>query len=275
MKLKKWLLILGFGLIAGIFLYQEMRSQNNDDFKIAVVGDNGIMIRSVSWERKMINELWIEGVVPIWIPEGMGWYESNKIKKLLHQEKKENLAGEIMFYNFGFIPDMVIFGEDLNWLKNTEVIKQWGTGNWLRFIISKSRMMVKRETIKTDLSTENDLLDEIIQRDFADNRLLREDLKLTVFNSGQSSGLAGFISKILEWSGFSVVGIDNYAGEVDKCRVVYGEGVEATYGFKIIKKEFSSCEYQPSQDVNEKEMELYFGDNYSRMLNYPSYVRTF
>jgi len=125
------------------------------------------------------------------------------------------------------------------------------------------------------LSLEKELLKEIMPRDFADNRLLREEIKLTVFNSGQSSGMAGFMAKVLEWSGFSVVGIDNYTGEIGSCQVKYGEGVEGSEGFKMIKKIFNSCEYMADQSVNEKEMELYFGDNYSRMLNYQSYVRSF
>jgi hypothetical protein len=223
----------------------------------------------------MVNELWVDGKVPIWVPEGMGWYESDKIKRLLGQEKKENLAGEVMFYNFGFIPEVVIFGEDESWLQNTQMIGKWGVVSYLRFLMFRSKMMVKSETIRTDLAKEMDVFDEIIQRDFADSRLLGEDLKLTIYNSGQSSGLANFMGRILQWGGFTVVGIDNYTGELDKCKIVYGGGVEGTYGFKIIKKEFGICEYQKSQNVNEKEVELYFGDNYSQMLNYPSYVRTF
>jgi hypothetical protein len=272
MKSKKWLIFLGIGLVVIGLVFREIKSWNDDDFKVAVVGDSGIMMRSISWQRGMVNELWVDGKVPIWVPEGMGWYESEKIRKLLIQEKKENLAGEVMFYNFGFIPDMVIFGDDQNWLQNPGVVEKWGVSSYLRFLMLRSKMMVKSETIKTNLATERDLFNEIIQRDFADSRLLREDLKLTIYNSGQSSGLANFMGRVLEWSGFTVVGIDNYSEDVGKCKILYGEGVEGSYGFKIIKKEFGSCEYQQSQNVNEKEAELYFGDGYSQMLNYPSYI---
>jgi hypothetical protein len=260
-------------LVVVVLLVFKVKSDwNNNDFKMAVVGDNGIMIRSVSWQRGMVNELWIDGKVSVWIPEGMGWYQSDKIGKLLNQEKKVYLANEVMFYNFGFVPDVVIFGNDNNWLTNPEVIRKWGIDGYLRFLWSKPRMMVKRETISDDLTGEVDFLNEIIQRDFADSRILADDLRLTVYNVGQSQGLANFMARILEWSGFEVVGVDNYAGEVaDRCLVSYGNLAESTYGFKIIKSEFGNCRFQNNQELDGKGVELYFGDNYSQMLNYPSY----
>jgi hypothetical protein len=274
MKIKQGLKVLGLLVIVGVIILavREIKKWNNDDFKMAVVGDGGIMIRSVSWQRGMVNELWVNGEVSVWIPRGMGWYQSSTIEKLLSQEKKGYLADEIMFYNFGFVPDLVVLGNDKDWLSNIEVIKRWGVENYLRFLLTKSRMMVKREVIDIVLTKEVDFLNEIIQRDFADSRLLTEDVRLTVYNVGQSQGLANFMARILEWSGFSVVGVDNYAGEVaDSCLINYGEMVDNTYGFKIIKKEFSDCRFQKNQELDPTAVELYFGDSYSQMLNYPSY----
>lgn len=273
MKNRKWWKIWGL-IIIGVAAaaWSGVRGWNNDDFKMAVVGDNGIMIRSVSWQRGMINELWVDGKVPIWVPRGMGWYQADKIGKLLAQEKKEYLTNEVMFYNFGFVPDIVVSGNDDNWPSNVEVIKKWGVEGYLRYLWSKPRMMVKRETISTDLIKEADFLNEIIRRDFADSRLLAEDLRLTVYNVGQSQGLANFMSRILEWSGFEVVGVDNYTGEVtDSCLISYGNSVDSTYGFEVIKKEFGDCRFQKNQELDEMGVELYFGDSYSQMLNYPSY----
>jgi hypothetical protein len=274
MRIKKWIRLAGLAILVGLVVMavKEVKKWNNDDFKMAVVGDNGIMIRSVSWQRGMVNELWIGGQVPVWVPRGMGWYQSDKIGKLLNQEKKEYLADEVMFYNFGFVPDMVVWGNDQKWLSNGQVISEWGVINYLRYLLTKSKMMIKQETIDTDLTKSADFLNEIIPRDFADSRLLTEDLRLTIYNVGQSQGLANFISRILEWSGFAVVGVDNYSGEMTaNCLVSYGQAVGSTYGFKIIKKEFNDCQFQENQDLDEMGMELYFGDSYSQMLNYQSY----
>jgi hypothetical protein len=239
---------------------------------MAVIGDNGIMIRSVSWQRGMVNELWVDGGVSVWVPEGMGWYQSDKIGKLLGEEKKEYLANGVMFYNFGFVPDMVVWGNDNNWLSDIAVIRQWGIESYLRYLLAKPRMMVKQETIDTDLTTEQDFLNEVIQRDFADSRLLGEDLRLTVYNVGQSQGLANFMARILEWSGFEVVGVDNYSGEINgNCSVGYGRATSGTYGMKILKKEFGDCQFSEDQDLDPMAVELYFGDSYSQMLNYQSY----
>lgn len=259
-------------LISGGLIFLGIREISNDDFKIAVVSDDGIMVRSISWQRGMVNELWVDGKVSVWVPRGMGWYQSGKIGKLLEQEKKEYLANEVMFYNFGFVPDIVVWENDKNWLANLTVIKKWGVVNYLHYLISRPRMMVKQEVINSDLASETDLLNQVIQRDFADSRILGEDLRLTVYNVSQSQGLAGFISRILEWNGFEVVGVDNYSGDFsDKCLVNYGEAVEKNYSFKVIQKEFSDCRFQESSELDPLALELYFGDSYSQMLNYPSY----
>jgi hypothetical protein len=152
------------------------------------------------------------------------------------------------------------------------VIADWGVINYLRYILTKSKMMVKQETISTDLKNQTDFLNEIIPRDFADSRLLTEDLRLSIYNVGQSQGLANFMSRILEWSGLTVVGVDNYGGEVTDCLINYGGEVDGTYGFKIIKKEFGDCQFQKNQDLEGMGVEFYFGDGYSQMLNYPSYL---
>lgn len=51
----------------------------------------------------MISELRVEDEVPVWVPEGMGWYRSDKIRRLLTQEKKEALMPKLVFYNFGVV----------------------------------------------------------------------------------------------------------------------------------------------------------------------------
>ena len=254
---------------------REVKKWNDNDFRVATINDSGMVIRSVSWQRGMISELRVEDEVPVWVPEGMGWYRSDKIRRLLTQEKKEALMPKLVFYNFGVVPEVVIMGDDDNWLFSPETIKRWGWANYLRFWLTKSKMMTKTEEITAGLYSDKEKLDEIIQRDMADSKLLKEDLKLSVYNSSQNSGLAGFLGRVLELSGFTVIGVDNYSGEVSNCRILYGDKVEGTYGDGILRKLFKECEYEKDVNVNENEVELYFGDKFSQMLNYPSYVRTF
>ena len=257
-------------VIGGVFINSNYRLTDND-FRVATVDDNGLILRSVSVQRKMINELDIDKGVSVWIPYGMGWYQSDKVKKILDQEKKQDLASDIFFYNFGFVPDIVIFNNSDNWDSDWQVIKKWGWANYLRYRLVNSNIMIKKESVKEDLLKSNDFLNEIIPRDLADSRLLREDLRISIYNLGESDGLANFMSKILEWSGLTVVGIDNLPENVDNCLVSYGEETENTYGFKTLKNKFGICKFEKNMSLGKGEVELYFGDKYSQMLNYQSY----
>lgn len=249
----------------------EIRKNNDSDFKVVTVDDSGIVIRSVSWQRRMVNELVVGKGVPVWVPEGMGWYDSDKIKKLLDQEKKYDLIDKLVFYNFGIVPDVTVFNSHDNWLYNAKTLRSWGLADFLRYLFSQSKMMSKREVLTENYKTDEGKMEEIMERDFADNRLLNEDLKLTIYNSSQSSGLANFMSKILEKAGFTVVGVDNYTGTVEGCKIMYGKGFNGTYGEKVLRREFNTCVFEENGSVNEKEVELYFEDSFSQMLNYPSY----
>jgi hypothetical protein len=258
-------------ILTGVVVYVLNSGKSVEDFRVLTVDDSGIVLRSVSWERKMTNELRVKADVRVWVPKGMGWYRSDKIKKLLFQQNKQSLADDLSFYNFGFIPDVVVFGSDTNWIYNPDVIKKWGVVNYLRYLVNNEKLMVKDETVNGDLIKESDFLNNVIQRDLADSRLLKEDLRLIVYNQGQSNGLAGFISRILEWSGFTVVGVENSGGDIDGCQVNFGSKSSVTYGLNIIRKEFPECKFIESGDIGEMEVELYFGDKYSQMLNYQSY----
>lgn len=248
-------------------------TRGNNDFKMVFLSEKGILMRSVSWERKMVNEMEIEGDVSVWVPKGMGWYQSNKIGRLLTQENKTEIAAKVVFYNFGFVPDVVIYGEgEEDWLSNWEILRSWGLKNVAKYWYLRSRMMIKKETIKGDLLDQADNMGEIVQRDLADSRLLKEDLRITVYNQGQSSGLAGFVARALEWSGLTVVGVDNYDGKVEgDCWINFGSQIKGTIGLKIIKSEFDECRLSEDEKLNSNEVELYLSDGYSQMLNYASY----
>lgn len=268
-------ILAGLGGILIVFWLIRAIGSEVEDFRILTINDSGIVLRSVSWQRMMINELKVAPEVEIWIPRGMGWYQSGKIKKLLFQQKKQDLAGDMAFYNFGFIPDVVIYSDSQDWVFDREIISKWGVNNFMRYFINRSKLMIKEEVVNSDLADATDILNNLVQRDLADSRLLKEDLRLTVYNQGQSDGLAGFMSRILEWSGFTVVGIENSGGDVDTCLVNYGSKADNTYGFEIVKKEFPECKYVEDKGIGEVEVELFFGDKFSQMLNYQSYVRTF
>ena len=272
----KWLVVGLLGLLVvawGINLVREEKNRwNNDDFKMAFVSDNGLILRTVSWQRGMVNEMDIDGKTSVWIPEGMGWYQSNKIGRLLKQENKESLASKMFFYNLGFVPDVVVFGDGDNWLGDKSVTQKWGILNTLRYWYFGPKMMVKQESIKGDLLNQPEDLGDVVQRDFADSRLLKDDLRLTVYNESQYSGMASFVAKALEWSGLTVVGIENNVGTIDKtCVVDFGAKADKTAGFEVLKLEFEECSFAKDKELNENEAELYIGDKFSQMLNYPSY----
>ena len=209
----------------------------------------------------MINELQIQPQVEVWIPNGMGWYRSDDVMKLVKQEKNPLLLGQILFYNFGFSPNQ-LGNENLGWL------------NSLRYFIDKDNLMIKKETIVTSINKSRDLLDEIMPRDFADSRILREDVRVSIYNGGQSNGLASFVASFLERSGVTVLGVDT-DDNVDQnkvCQFNFGPGTGETYTGQLIKQNFSQCELSTDNGLNRGEIELYFGDRYSTMINYPSNI---
>jgi hypothetical protein len=97
-------------------------------------------------------------------------------------------------------------------------------------------------------------------------------LRLSIFNNTSESGLAGFMTKRLEWSGFSVVSTDNNSEIIDKCLIVYGNKTDINYGWKMINKIFN-CDKKFNDTLNENELELYFGDNFAGMIKYSTYIK--
>lgn len=231
----------------------------DNDLRMVEVSDRGIILRTMSWQRGMVNELEIEPQVLVWIPKGMGWYRSGDIQKLIVQEKKPELLKDILFYNFGFIPNLE---GNIDWL------------NQVRYFFKKNEMMIKKETITNSLNKSTDLLNEILPRDFADSRMLREDIRVSVYNWGQSNGLAKFVATFLERSGVTVLGVDASDEGEDKkiCQINYGPETQESFAGRTINENFKECEINNDGGLNNGEIELFFGDNYSSMLNYPSFI---
>lgn len=265
------ILFLGIAVVFGFLIKRE--KDQNLDYKLGIIATDGMALISISNERKMINVLNLGEEVEIWIPNGMSWYNNTKIKNILEQEKKVELAKDVFWYNFGFLPDKILVLDSVNkWSDNSVLINSLGFFNWLKYRKNYGKMLLKQEKINGSLN-ENDLfLDEVMVRDFSESRLNNEELRLSIFNNTSESGLAGFMTKRLEWSGFSVVSTDNNSEKVDKCLIIYGNKTDLNYGWKMINKIFN-CVVKKDETLNENELELYFGDGLASMIKYSSYYK--
>jgi len=261
------LLILGVGII---FLGKDRR-----DFRLGVVTDKGVMAVSVSFDRKMVASLEISGEIPLWIPRGLDWYGADKIKKILEQEKKRDLAKEVIYYNLGFWADKVVFLNDFSWKKTALLVKNMGIWSFLEFWYWQDEMLFKQEKIENDLRDESLFLDETMLRDFAEGRLLNEEMRITVYNTTVDAALANFMATLLTRVGFSVMGVGGAEprGEAD-CYFIYGEGVKGSYGWQVLNSIYQ-CEAVKDESLADFEVEIYIGEGYSRMINYSGYVGTF
>ncbi len=268
---RKLLLVLAILLVLAVFVFyvRSDLKKGNNDYKIALVSNNKLEMISISPERKMINVLRVDGNVPVWIPNGPGWYRINQMEKILNRNSKN--TKDLFFYNFGFVPDREIFSENENaWKNASELIGDLGLVNWISFKFNQDSMLLKDEEIKDDLNKSATVLDELMPRDFSDNRVLNDDLSLSVFNATGESGLANFIGKRLEWAGYSIVSSDSTSDKIDGCAINYGPKSDLNYAFKLLDKVFD-CKKNYDDNLNENEAELYFGENYVSMVKYSSY----
>ena len=264
------LLFLGILILVG-FLKKRDKNENLD-YKLGIIAPDGIALVSISNERKMINVLNLGPNVDVWIPDGMSWYNNTKVGNLLEQEKKTDLTKDIFWYNFGFLTDKILVLNSVNdWKKDAVLINNLGFFDWLKYRINYDKMLLKEEKIDGSLGENELFLSEIMVRDFSESKLNNEELRLSIFNNTSESGLASFMTKRLEWSGFSVVSADNNEEKIDKCLIVYGDKVDLNYGWKMINKIFD-CDKRYDQTLNENELELYFGDSLASMIKYSSYL---
>lgn len=275
----KWIiLILGGLLVLGLVIISiTIKSKDwdgNNDYKLGIITDNEIELVSISFSRRMINILKVNGEVEMWIPEGLGWYRVDRVKKILDQENKASLANNLFFYNFGFTPDKILFLNSIDdWKKNSVFLQIVGVKNWIKFQFNREDMMTKEEIIKKSLVDDYPLLSEIMMRDFSDNRVLNEDLKVGIINTTNESGMATFLADRMEWAGFSIISTENSEKEVKNCLVEYGSEVENSFSYKILGNLWN-CEMKKNESLDNSEVEIYFGDGFAQMVKYSSYVRT-
>jgi hypothetical protein len=270
-------LFLLFGLVVLILISLLRKKDNNQnlDYKLGVIADNGIALISISQERKMINVLNLGTEVDVWIPQGISWINNTKVKNVLEKNKKMDLSNDVFWYNFGFVTDKILVLSSVDdWKNDSILIDNLGFGNWMKYKLTYDQMLLKKEQVNGSLKDNEILLSEIMVRDFSESRLNNEELRLSIFNNTNESGLANFITKRLEWSGFSVISSDNDDEKIDKCLIVYGDKVEMNYGWKMINNVLN-CNKRYDQTLNENEIELYFGDNFASMVQYSTYVGSF
>lgn len=259
-----WILpvLILFVIIVVVFLKKSQA--DGEDFKLAILANDGVALVSFSPERKMINILKIDKEARLWVPGGLGWYRNEVIKGLLTQEKQLDKVDDLFFYNFGFKADKILI---------LSKIDDWKKRYWLKYGWWSNKMLLKEETLKRDIKDEENLLDELMVRDFAETKVVKEDLKLSVFNLTNISGLANFMARRLEWMGFSVIStetlIDDY--DIDNCLIKYKLDIKKSLGWEMIDTLMNNCKKEYDFNLNDGEMELYFGNNFSSVIKYPSY----
>ena len=244
------------------------------DYKLGVVGKEGIEIVSISFDRRMVNSLELRGETEVWVPGGLNWYGVDKIKKLLEQEERPDLAKEIFYYNLGFLADKVVFLDNFEWNKISVLVPNLGFWAWVKFAYWQDQMLFKEEKLEGDLLERQWILDEIMVRDFGDSKLLNQDLRLTVFNTTEHEGLAGFVASRLSWAGFSVMGVGGDTEGVVDCLLAYGPRSSQSYGWEVLTDIFD-CEQVKDEALTDYEVEVYIGQGFGQMINYSGYVGAF
>lgn len=265
--MKRYKILIGvFVIVLLVFLpiiiFFNKNSYKGSDYRVGIFADNGVAVVSLSRSRKMINFLRVSPEARIWIPGGMGWYRSEVVKKIINQENKKNLYDDVLFYNFGFRADKILFLKDVD---------NWRGKLWFR--IRLNSLISKNEELDNDVDIKSDWLDKIMMRDFSEANIFNEDLKLSIINVGKEAGLANFIGKNLERMGFAVTSvISDENSEVDGCMVLYGESVEKTYSWNLLKDVFN-CNFKKESLLNNNEIEIYLDDKFASMIKYSSYKK--
>jgi len=275
----QWFFLTFLGLLLmflGLILMLWINGWNGkSDFKLAVIFPDGLGIVSVSPGRGMVNIMETEGVVPIWIPGGLGWYKANKVDRLLKQEVKYTDYKAIFYYNFGFIADKVVFLANFDdWSKNRNLISEMGILGWGRYLFWQNNVVISSEKISGELEQDMAFLDEVMMRDFGDDGILTDDLRLSIYNSSRETGLATFLSKRLEWAGFLVTEINNSEDKIENCLLAYSPIISKRESLLILKELFD-CQAKNDDTMTDNEVYLYLGDGFGQMLKYSNYVRSF
>lgn len=246
-----------------------LKKDNNQQFldlRLAVVTDSGIAMINVSPERRMINLVNISADKEIWVPGGLGWYQGAKIKKLLEQEKKTGVVSQMLFLNYGFSPEAVLWKSDWNGeLSNTELLKYWGIKGWLNYRWNSGNWLFKTEQFTP--MTDEGSIDEVMERDMAESTLFNQEIKITVGNASNADGLGSFVTKALERSGLDVVDVVNVNEAMMEACLIKNNGKQKVEWLKAMLPE---CKEAKDLGLADGDMEIYFGQAWAEMINYAS-----
>lgn len=245
------------------------------DVRVLCLSDKSLELVSVSEERNMINKLKVASGVRLWIPEGLGWYEVDKIGRLLKQEKREDLLPFMAFYNFGFWPDSYVLnegeGDCLSVRQLSKVMSWWEI---IKFRFSQDSYLVKEKEI--DKLEENDYeLREELRRDFSETSILNNKIRVGIFNQSDEPGLAAFVGDRLDWAGVDVVSIENSEEELlADCVIRVGSLGTMENGMGQLLRKLWSCREEEKKEILGEEMEIYLNKGWAEVIKYSSYVRS-
>lgn len=257
-------------ILIGLFLFFK-RNWKNEDVKVGILTPKGISILSISPGREMVNILNLKSNVMVWVPGGMGWYQSDKIKKICENEKDEKLTKDIFYYNFGFFPDKVAVFENADEWRSLSSIKYLGAVNWLRYKIFEGEWLFKEENINSDLKNNLEKFEEILPRDFADSKLLNGEIKMSVYNASNEDGLGSFVADRLNWMGFNVVEVENSSQRNDCILMSKDTKNQLTKSYVELLSSLFNCSQTSNNSLLDGEVILYLGQNYASMLKYNNY----
>lgn len=266
-KFKILLVVIILGMLIGGWWLKKPTGEQSLDLRLVVVTDNGISMINVSPERRMINLVELSGEREVWVPGGLGWYRSDRIKKLLEQEKKTDKVSQILFLNYGFSPEAVLWKTEWNGeLSNQELWKYWGIKQWLDYRWNSGNWLFKKELLT--VADGDEVIDEIMQRDMAETSLINQDIKITVGNASKADGLGSFVTKSLERSGLSVIDVININEDFqDICLIKENSNEKREW----LKEMFPECGVTVDDKLGSGEVEIYFGRGWAEMINYQSY----
>ena len=142
---------------------------------------------------------------------------------------------------------------------------------WMLF--RNDNLIRKTEKMEGDVDKNEVFLDKIMARDFSETKVVNDDLKLSVINLSEADGLANFVTKRLERAGFSVISVSSNEGEkLDRCKIVYSDGVEKTFSWRILQSVFN-CMGVEDSSLNEGEVEVYLDENFAEVIKYSNYKK--
>jgi len=270
--MKKILVALVIILLVVLIVKKEWR---NNDFRMGIITSDRVALLSISSGRGMINLLTVNPEVELWLPGGMGWYPSSKIKKIYENEKNMELIKKMFYYNFGFEPEKIAFLTEISEWRDWELVKYLGVVDWLRYLLEQENWLYKTENISRSLDLEKETLDESLPRDFADSELQSGEIKITVVNATNENGLGAFVADRLNWMGFNVVAVESEASKPDCEIMAKTTGNNLTKKYTDILAKMYKCSLISNTTLLPDELVLYLGENYASMIKYSSYVRTF